>query len=190
MIHWVGVWMVFLGVWILWEHSFSFPVSLTLQGGGWGLYYWASGWHGVSGSFILAGTLWPNSVIVESVLFTRSLLRCSCCCQDFIKLLSALPSLSSLGHVTLSSSVWACYSCVQNPASCQILCNKEPATQASLIGLWAVACSMPDIPLGGNNGLLPPFLQTCSVLSYNHVLFPYILFLLLDSPPFYKSAHF
>ena len=23
MIRWVGVWMVFLGVWILWEHSFS-----------------------------------------------------------------------------------------------------------------------------------------------------------------------
>lgn len=108
-----------------------------------------------------------------------------------LKLLSALPSLSSLGHMTLSSSMWACSSCVQNPANRQILCNKEPATQAGFIGLWAVmtaACLIYPLTSGQMNGL-SPFLQTCSVLS-KFMYFFRTYFLLLDSLPFCKSAHF
>ena len=132
-----GLGSLLLGIWLAWGLRVIYP-----------------GWHSLTELQLVFASpsasrqaAAGHSVIVESMLFARSILRCSCCCQDFIKLLSALPSLSSLGHVTLSSSVWACHSCVQNPASHQILCNKEPATQPSLIGVWAVACSMPDIPL-------------------------------------------
>lgn len=165
MICWVWVWMVFLGIWILWELSFSFPCFPHFSRWGlgslllgiwlvWGLLVIYPDWHSLTKLQLVFA-----SSSASRTGSCRSLSYCWICVVHKVPsvLFLLLPGLYKTALCPPVSVFSGTHDFVIFSVSLSLLCSKpckppnsmqqRTSYQAGFIGLWAVACSMPDIPL-------------------------------------------
>lgn len=112
----------------------------------------------------------------SSYCCTAFLLYCYCCCQDLIKLLSALWSLLPLHHMTLPSSMWACHSCLQTLEAAKVYAIKNQLTRLALqvCGLWPALWPVYPLDLGNRQmNSFPHFSKHALCFPIIMYFFPY-----------------